>query len=145
MSLSSAHNFKHSLIGEIAKYLKSNIKDEKKHIKVQKMLYYAQGFNLALNQGKPLFDNKIEAWILGPVVTDVYYNWSIVDECGELNDEKAKTVLDLVLNTFKSWDASDLVTQTHIEDPWLEAIKEQRSEITKESMHRFFNTKIKND
>ena len=41
------------------------------HIKVQKLLYYAQGFYLAL-YGRKLFGDKIYAWEHGPVVKTVY-------------------------------------------------------------------------
>ncbi len=32
------------------------------NLKLQKLVYYAQGFSLAL-LGEPLFQNKMEAWI----------------------------------------------------------------------------------
>ncbi|HSX79064.1 MAG TPA: type II toxin-antitoxin system antitoxin SocA domain-containing protein, partial [Candidatus Saccharimonadia bacterium] len=37
------------------------------NLKLQKLVYYAQGFALALLD-KPLFPQCIEAWIHGPVV-----------------------------------------------------------------------------
>ena len=41
------------------------------NMKLQKMLYYQQGFHLAYF-GEPLFDEEIEAWMYGPVVPSVY-------------------------------------------------------------------------
>ena len=41
------------------------------NMKLQKMLYYQQGFHLAYF-GTPLFDKDIEAWMFGPVVPSVY-------------------------------------------------------------------------
>ena len=41
------------------------------HLKVQKLLYFADGVNLAVND-KPLFKEKIYAWQHGPVVKEVY-------------------------------------------------------------------------
>ena len=41
------------------------------NLKLQKLLYYAQGFHLALNDS-PLFAESIEAWTHGPVVPVVY-------------------------------------------------------------------------
>ena len=41
------------------------------NMKLQKMLYYQQGFHLAY-YGTPLFDEEIEAWMYGPVVPCVY-------------------------------------------------------------------------
>ncbi len=40
-------------------------------MKVQKLLYYAHGWHLALT-GKPLLDRSVEAWQYGPVLPDVY-------------------------------------------------------------------------
>jgi uncharacterized phage-associated protein len=39
--------------------------------KLQKLLYYAQGYALAL-LGRPLFRDRIEAWDHGPVVPGVW-------------------------------------------------------------------------
>jgi uncharacterized phage-associated protein len=44
--------------------------------KLQKLLYFAQGRQLA-RTGKPLFDAPVEAWARGPVVKDVYKKYSI--------------------------------------------------------------------
>ena len=40
-------------------------------MKVQKLIYYAHGWHLALT-GKPLLDRSVEAWQYGPVLPDVY-------------------------------------------------------------------------
>src|SRR5438309_2092560 len=41
------------------------------NLKLQKLLYYVQGFHLAMN-GAPLFNEDIRAWDHGPVVPQVY-------------------------------------------------------------------------
>ena len=41
------------------------------NMKLQKMLYYQQGFHLAYFN-TPLFEENIEAWMYGPVVPCVY-------------------------------------------------------------------------
>jgi uncharacterized phage-associated protein len=43
-------------------------------LRVQKLLYYLQGWSLAL-RGRPLFEERIEAWKLGPVVPEVYHRF----------------------------------------------------------------------
>lgn len=42
------------------------------NLKLQKLLYYAKGWYLALYD-KPLFNDKIEAWVHGPVVPSIYH------------------------------------------------------------------------
>lgn len=41
------------------------------NLKLQKLLYYQQGYHLAAFD-TPLFDESVEAWIYGPVVPVVY-------------------------------------------------------------------------
>lgn len=41
------------------------------HLKIQKLLYYAQGWHLGFF-GVPLFEDNIHAWKYGPVVETVY-------------------------------------------------------------------------
>src|SRR5690606_17024633 len=41
------------------------------NLKLQKLVYYAQGFSLALLD-EPLFEDEIEAWMHGPVVPALY-------------------------------------------------------------------------
>ena len=43
-------------------------------MKLQKLLYYCQGYSLALT-GKPIFYEEIEAWKNGPVVESVYQEY----------------------------------------------------------------------
>ncbi|MDE8064061.1 DUF4065 domain-containing protein [Erysipelothrix rhusiopathiae] len=46
-----------------------------KAIRLQKLLYAVQGFSLKF-RGVEAFSNNIEAWNYGPVVADVYYDYS---------------------------------------------------------------------
>jgi uncharacterized phage-associated protein len=41
------------------------------HLKLQKLLYFAQGWHLAFS-GFPLFEDPIEAWRHGPVIRSIY-------------------------------------------------------------------------
>lgn len=41
-------------------------------LKIQKLVYFAHGWHLALT-GKPLLDEQIEAWRFGPVVPTLYH------------------------------------------------------------------------
>lgn len=44
------------------------------NLKLQKLVYYAQGFHLAVYD-EPLFTDSIEAWTHGPVVPNVYHHY----------------------------------------------------------------------
>src|SRR5688572_18511108 len=60
---------------DVAKYLLSlqdeEVGDSISNLKLQKLLYYAQGFHLA-EHGRALFEERIEAWQHGPVIPTVY-------------------------------------------------------------------------
>ena len=45
--------------------------EELTNLKLQKLVYYAQAWYLAIYE-KPLFDDEIEAWIHGPAVPSIY-------------------------------------------------------------------------
>ena len=45
------------------------------NLKLQKLVYYAQGFSLAFF-GEALFSEPIEAWMHGPVVPALYRKYS---------------------------------------------------------------------
>lgn len=60
-------------------------------LKIQKLVYYAQGFYLALFN-KPLFNEKIEAWQHGPVCRILYnkykkYSYHIISEPIDCNSK----------------------------------------------------------
>jgi uncharacterized phage-associated protein len=61
---------------DVAEYFLTLVDDEAgdslSNLKLQKLVYYAQGFHLALTE-KPLFDEAIEAWEHGPVVPGLYH------------------------------------------------------------------------
>ncbi len=100
------------------------------NLKLQKLLYYAQGWHLAL-KGEPLFDERIEAWVHGPVVPPVYgefkgWAWKPIDydpgqpaAIGLPNHVTAH--LDEVMEVYGGMNALDLERLTHSEPPWLNA------------------------
>ena len=49
------------------------------NLKLQKLLYYAQGCTLALKNA-PLFDDPIVAWQHGPVVESIYHKYKSYEQ-----------------------------------------------------------------
>lgn len=98
-------------------------------MRLQKLLYYAQGWRLALT-GQPLFDSPIEAWTHGPVVRTVYprfadYGGSPIafhesSDGAELPDEIRAYVRE-VWESLRQHSAGQLRRMTHSESPWLDA------------------------
>ena len=120
--------------------------DNISNLKIQKLLYYAQGFHVALYD-EPLFVEEIEAWIHGPVVPKVYREYKDRG-CGaipvdsefdpEVIPENKKEFLNEVYNVFGQYSAWKLRNMTHEEPPWKNCT--QGETISLNSMKDFFST-----
>lgn len=120
------------------------------NLKLQKLLYYAQAWRLALRD-RPLFDDKLEAWVHGPAVPSVYgrfknFRWdpiSLEPDDPHLSREIAAH-LDEVMAVYGIETAYALEMMTHREAPWLEARGDlppdqpSHAVISHESMKRFY-------
>lgn len=97
------------------------------NLKLQKLLYYAQGMHLAIH-GKKLFNDPIVAWRHGPVVESVYQTYKnngsngITDfESPEENfTEEEEDTLQFTQNNFGQFSAWKLRDMTHNEPTWSE-------------------------
>jgi uncharacterized phage-associated protein len=91
-------------------------------VKVQKLLYYCQGWHLTWTD-EPMFEGRIEAWGMGPVVADL---WHDEDEGRPaprptaLGPSEQATVA-YVVERYGRLTGQDLVRLSHGEDPWLKA------------------------
>lgn len=114
-------------------------------LKLQKLLYYAQGFSY-LWDGEKLFVDEMEAWQYGPVIRSVYdefkkYGQSKLPASEGKNfeiKEESKETIEAVWKGFKDYSASELVDMTHAEDPWLNCINNNDDVIKKEDIKRYF-------
>ena len=119
-------------------------------LKVQKLLYFAQGINLVLYD-KPLFEDKIYHEKYGPVVRSIintlkpYGNKSIEtlgmkDKLSKLNEEKdALNSLKLAYDNFGIYSASKLVELTHQDKCWIDTIEGE--EIKQDEIKKTFKKK----
>ena len=97
-------------------------------MRLQKLLYYLQGWHLAAH-GRRIFSDDIEAWKHGPVVREVYAHFK---NCGlaiphtegaipESLSDDSKAFIESIWNRMKGFSATALRDMTHRESPWLEA------------------------
>ena len=117
------------------------------NLKLQKMLYYMQGFHLAFF-GTPLFEEEIKAWQYGPVVPSVYEEYKRYESKAidlpegpviELTEEE-EAVFDNVYDEYNQFSAVALMKMTHEESPWRST--EIGQVIDKEKIKQFFKTQI---
>lgn len=139
---------------DVANYFLSKSDEEAgdviSNLKLQKLLYYAQGFHLAIT-GKSLFSERIEAWTHGPVVPSVYRHFKEHGAAGipkpELVpefSEETQEVLDEVYSVMGQFSAWKLRNLTHTEPPWMDAYEAEASTpISNESLMEYFKTQLK--
>lgn len=130
------------------------------HLKLQKLLYYAQGVFLAMT-GKLLFKENIEAWPHGPVVAEVYNryksygrdNISInVDEHVEETIRKIESnveisnVLNTVYDNFAIYTAWQLREMSHVKNgPWDKTISNDKKIIEPAEIKQYFEREVVED
>lgn len=116
------------------------------NLKLQKLLYYAQGYFLA-KKGTPLFNDDFLAWDHGPVIRNIY---NIYKEKGSKGieydkdfnidiDEETEKILQEVYEKYGQYTAWKLRNMTHEESPWLSTPRNKI--ISKSKIEEYFRTK----
>lgn len=104
--------------------------------KLQKLLYYAYAWTLALlNESVDdlrfhLFSDRIEAWVHGPVISEVYgkyrdYGWQNIPQTESFDDsifsEDVRDILNQVWSVYGGFSGNELEAISHKETPWISA------------------------
>lgn len=124
------------------------------HLRLQKLLYYVQGWSLAI-RGRKMFDARIEGWVNGPVVRSLYpsfadYGYNTIPahegcEATDLDSDDLR-LIGWVWGSYKAYSAEGLKEKTHQESPYTESRaglsldQNGRREIGIGSMEAFFKT-----
>lgn len=96
------------------------------NMKLQKLMYYAQGTCLALYNIR-LFEGELEKWQYGPVVPELYRTYkghgrNVINPPAEVDlqqlDSRQLEILQDVNDFFGQFSAVKLMHMTHSEDPW---------------------------
>ena len=119
------------------------------NMKLQKMLYYQQGYHLAAF-GTPLFSEEVEAWMYGPVVPCVYEHFKKFGAGGIIPETQTPTLLVEeeealfydVFNAYINFSALGLMEKTHNEAPWLSTPRGVGNVISKDKMRRYFEKQL---
>lgn len=136
---------------DVADYFLSLVDEEEgdliSNLKLQKLMYYSQGFHLAIYD-KPLLSEPIEAWEHGPVIRALYSKYAAYGanpiprpdsvDFSKLGDE-TKEFLNEVYNCFGQYSAWKLREMTHEEPPWSMAFEAGESNvISLDSLKEYF-------
>jgi len=127
------------------------------HLRLQKLVYYAQAWSLAIRD-KPLFPDVFQAWPHGPVSPALWSKFktygfnpipvsaATTDEAGIPADEK--NFLAEVWRAYGDFTAKKLEDITHSEEPWIAArgnlppAAKSDAEIKPAAMKRFYKSKL---
>ncbi len=135
------------------------------NLKLQKLLYYTQAAFL-LEYDEPCFEEEIEHWRHGPVVSKVYSEYkryidkNISDTQTECLDmyidananiavrritydvesfyEEDIDLINNIIDSYRNIEPWELVDKTHQEDPWINTSTNEV--ITNESIREYFYT-----
>ena len=119
------------------------------NLRLQKMLYYEQGYHLAMFD-TPLFDEDVEAWLYGPVVPSVYDHYKqygsqilpVETDNLEMTDDENELFCN-VFDAYREFSTIGLMNKTHKESPWKIAKTTGRnSTISQDSMKKYFKTQL---
>ena len=122
--------------------------DSISNLKLQKLVYLAQGFHLAIYD-KKLFNEPIEAWTHGPVIDSLYHKFKEFGSNGipavKINlakySKNIKNLLEEIWEVYGQFSAWKLRNITHDHTPWKET--SPGSEINLDSMKLYFKTLLK--
>jgi uncharacterized phage-associated protein len=138
-------------------------RDSLDQLKLQKLLYYVQAWNLAIHDRR-MFDGRFQAWIHGPVNRSIYDRFSpqkrLYSRIGSSEiSEGFRSEADLsaedrlhieeVLTEYAGLTGDQLETMTHQERPWILARQgfepDQRCEvlIDEDEMRDYYRARIK--
>jgi uncharacterized phage-associated protein len=103
------------------------------NLKLQKLLYYAQGHHLGAS-GHVLFSDPVEAWDHGPVVPNVYHQFKDFDsglihldskdsfDFPDVDGDTTQFLID-IWDTYGGIAAWKLRDMTHGESPWSQSYR----------------------
>lgn len=118
------------------------------NLKLQKLLYYAQGYFLA-KKGYPLFNEDFLAWEHGPVIKIIYNKYKnngsrgiVYDKDFDIEvDEETEGILERVYENYGQYSAWKLRNMTHEEAPW--RLTPRNGTIPKGKIKEYFEGKMK--
>lgn len=140
---------------QIAEYFLAKVNEDEgdliSNLKLQKLCYYAQGLGLAV-RGEPMFRERVEAWLHGPVVPDLYklyrdYGSNAISPAAAIDldvyDPADRILLDDVFDFYGQYSASRLRQMTHEETPWKNAyIDGANTIITHDALKTYFSCEV---
>lgn len=115
-------------VHDVAAYLVEHSQERLQSMKLQKLAYFAQGWHLTWI-GTPLFQEKILAWKMGPVVRELFSEHRgmvYIDEWTAGGADSSKVTgnsaraIDNVIEAYKHYSGFDMGEESHRHTPWVD-------------------------
>ena len=98
-----------------------------RHMKLQKLVYFAHGWRLALSDGESLITDRVEAWQFGPVIRVIYQKFKgfggnpiddgVMEE--SVVDEATNALLEKIWEVYGDYNGAQLSNLSHAKgSPW---------------------------
>ena len=135
---------------DVAGYILGSVGGEISAMRLQKLCYYSQAWNLAWDD-KELFPEDFLRWDYGPIckeLFDIHQGMFFVNKdiipvellSGNPNDRERRNI-DQILEEYGKHSGSELSEMTHEEDPWKKTAR--NAVITKQFMREYYLGLIK--
>ena len=135
---------------DIAKFFITSDEDGVTNLKLQKLLYYAQG-SFIVAYDRVLFRESIEAWPYGPVVSEVYnvykkYGSEVIPEGDRFTGyldmlKEEKSMLSQVQDLYGGYTTWKLSEMSHEDEAWKKNA-ESRCVISYEDLKEQFKERV---
>jgi uncharacterized phage-associated protein len=139
---------------DVADYFLSLVNKESgdsiSNFKLQKLVYYAQGFHLALF-GKSLFNESIEAGQNGPTIPALFDKYKVYENkpinSPETIDslkysESTKELLETIFREYGQLSPGKLREMIYGEIPWINGFKKENKIVSNDDLKKYFMTQI---
>ena len=136
---------------KVANYFLSKANGKLSNLQIQKLVYIAHGWTLAIT-GEPLINDSIEAWPLGPVVPNLYHVYKRHGRgwIGGFNPKQLKgfdeihlAIMDRVWEEYGEYGGIQLSELTHQEGtPWATAIADKLGIIPRNIIQDYYKAML---
>ena len=138
----------------VSKCILKKLPEPTSNLKLQKLLYYVQGWRLGLDN-KCAFQEEIQAWVHGPVVPVIFqefrrFRWNPIPKPLDsvVMPEEEIVHIENTLRVYGGFTATELERLSHLETPWIAARNgaatgmPSRNPITIEAMREYFAARL---
>lgn len=104
-------------------------------VRLHKLVYFAHGWFLGFEDGKPLVDEALEAWAWGPVFPSLYYKLAghagedisqVMDRSPVVSGGETRDFIEMIWKVYRPFRTRQLSAMAHQKgSPWYNTVTEE--------------------